>query len=86
MEDTIQDFTKQDASQNGSNQIRINAIFTGQLADPDLAPDLRSLMGNGGKGKSLGGRLGVLDEIVDLVGFLLSEKGSFVHGSVFGGK
>jgi NAD(P)-dependent dehydrogenase (short-subunit alcohol dehydrogenase family) len=64
--------------------LRINAVLTGPLVDPDMPVDVRGQTGSTGRG--IGGRLGTVDEVVDLVLFLCAEKSSFVHGTVFGMK
>ncbi len=99
IEDTISNFTKQDARENGENLLRINVIFTGplerpfeQLVVPQDVQDQHALgnhmfqeIGRPG-GRGIGGRSATVEEVMELVLFLSSGKSSFVHGMIFGGK
>lgn len=86
LHDTISSLTTTDATAYSEHLVRINAVLTGPMEDPDIPAEVRQMMaGRGGAaGRGLGGRLRTVEEVVDSVVWLLGEKSSFLHGQVLG--
>lgn len=71
--------TKSFANNLGSRGIRTNAVAVGWVSDVQDLGDA-GIMGESSNITPLG-RLGTLEEVAEVVSFLLSEKASFVNGA-----
>ena len=89
LHDTTASLTTTDAKAYSEHLVRINAVLTGPMEDPDIPLEVRQMLA-GGKAiveagpRGLGGRLRTVDEVADTVVWLLGEKTSIVQGPVFG--
>lgn len=89
LHDTISSLTSTDAAAYSEHLVRINAVLTGPMEDPEIPVEVRQMLASqaptgGGNARGLGARLRTVDEVTDTVVWLLGEKSSFLHGQVLG--
>lgn len=74
-------FTRSAAIELGRYGIRVNAVAPGIVETPMTAPYLNDAMRQGYLTRTPLGRLGVVDDIARVVGFLASEESGWITGA-----